>query len=68
MKKAIIHIKRWDKWRKRSLNSPFYKLLVLLGVIHSPTFEFVLDDRELENAIYALHKALGGEPGDQGNA
>ena len=32
-------IRRWNKWRKRSINSKIYKLCVLLGIIHSPTFE-----------------------------
>lgn len=38
--------KLWNEWRKRSLNGPVYKLLVLLGLAHSPTFEMdcVLDD------------------------
>lgn len=31
--------KLWNKWQKRSLNGPLYKLLVLLGLVHSPTFE-----------------------------
>jgi hypothetical protein len=38
MKKLIDHIKLWNTWRKRSLNNPFYKLLVLLNLANSPTF------------------------------
>lgn len=33
-----IHIKRWNSWRKYNSNSWLHKILVLLGVIHSPTF------------------------------
>lgn len=37
--KLIKHIKKWNKWRKHSLNSPISKLLVLFNIIKSPTFE-----------------------------
>ena len=43
----INHIKHWNKWRKRSLNSPINKFLVLVGLIHSPTFFKVLRDEEI---------------------
>lgn len=44
----INHIKQWNKWRKRSLNSPVYKFLVLIGLTHSPTFFLqVLTDDEI---------------------
>lgn len=29
----------WKDWYKHSLNHPFYKFLVLIGVAYSPTFE-----------------------------
>lgn len=35
--KLLDHIKIWNKWRKRNTNSQFYKFLVLVGFIHSPT-------------------------------
>lgn len=41
--KVISHIRRWNVWRKDCLNSSLYKLGVLLGVFHSPSFEFVVD-------------------------
>ena len=34
------HIRKWNKWRKHNLNSGFYKLLVLLKIVKSPTFEY----------------------------
>lgn len=37
----ITHIKNWNKWRKYSLNSKFYKLLVLFKITRSPTFKAV---------------------------
>lgn len=39
IKKIIKHIKRWNEWRKESLNNPVQKLLVLFKVIESPTFK-----------------------------
>ena len=35
MKRFIL----WQSWAKHCLNGWFYKLLVLLGLAHSPTFE-----------------------------
>ena len=39
MKKIINHIKLWNYWRNRSTNNKFYKIMVLLCLVHSPTFE-----------------------------
>lgn len=33
------HYKKWKKWQKRNCNSGFYQLLVLIGLVHSPSFE-----------------------------
>lgn len=52
--KLVRHIKRWNKWRKGSMNSKFYKFLVLLGLYKSPTFALMLTDEEEE----AIHKAF----------
>ncbi len=41
MSKVIKHIKAWNIWRKRSLDGKMYKVLVLLGLCHSPTFEIL---------------------------
>lgn len=37
----IKHIRRWNIWRKHCMNSPFYKFLVLIGFIKSPTMAFI---------------------------
>lgn len=29
----------WKRWASRNLNGPVYKLLVLIGLVKSPTFE-----------------------------
>ena len=39
MSKLILHYQQWNRWRKNNLNSKFYKLLVLLKLRRSPTFE-----------------------------
>ena len=31
--------KRWNNWRKRNKNGWFHHILVLLEIVHSPTFE-----------------------------
>lgn len=50
----IKHVKRWNKWRKGSLNSWWWKLGVLFGLVDSPTFNLTLiDDEE-----YAIFKGI----------
>ena len=31
--------KKWKDWQKRCINGWFYKFLVLIGFVHSPSFE-----------------------------
>ena len=31
--------KKWKDWQKCCINSRFYKFLVLIGLVHSPSFE-----------------------------
>lgn len=40
----VNHIKRWNIWRKGSLNGLFYKLAVLFGIIKFPSFELTFED------------------------
>ena len=46
--KMIRHIKRWNKWRKNNLNGKFYKFLVLIGIIKSPTMQMMIFFEEVE--------------------
>ena len=39
MNRFANHIKRWNAWRKGNTNSFWHKLLVLLKLRQSPTFE-----------------------------
>lgn len=54
--KIITHFKLWNRWRKNSLNSVFYKLLVLSGLRHSPTFQFMLSTTSLFETSDAWNK------------
>jgi len=47
--RILNHLKIWNQWRKRSLNSKFYKLLVLIGAMHSPTFNAVAQNEKYKN-------------------
>ncbi len=38
-KKIKHHCKLWNEWRKRNGNGSLHKILVLLCINHSPTFE-----------------------------
>lgn len=39
MRKLIQHYKLWYEWQKGCLNTGYYKLGVLLGIVKSYTFE-----------------------------
>lgn len=39
MRNFVNYFKRWNAWRKNSTNSLWHKLLVLLKLRRSPTFE-----------------------------
>lgn len=34
----LLRLKVWKHWNKKCINSKLYKFLVLLGIMHSPTF------------------------------
>lgn len=58
MKPLVRHFKRWNKWRKGCLNSRFYKFLVLIGFVESPTFALTLTDDEISNVTKGFYDAL----------
>lgn len=50
----VKNYKKWKDWQKRCINSRFYKFLVLIGFVHSPTFEAfkILDEnRRIANLL-----------------
>jgi hypothetical protein len=42
----IKHIKRWNVWRKHNTNGFAHKILVLFGIIKSPTFYCTMTNEE----------------------
>ena len=52
------HIVRWNKWRKKNVNSTFHKLLVLLKLRYSPTFENTFTDEEEEKFFMAFQNGI----------
>lgn len=54
----IKHIQKWNEWRKNNLNSPFHKILVLLKLHNSPTFEAFLTQKQMSKIIEAFEKGL----------
>lgn len=59
---TLDHIRRWNIWRKRCLNGPIHKILVLFGVIESPTMVYILLPEEEEKLRKDLIKAFGSDP------
>lgn len=43
----IKHIRRWNIWRKKNINGPVHKVLVLLGFRKSPTMTLTLLPEEI---------------------
>lgn len=42
MNKWKSRYRRWCRWKKRNTNSKIYQLLVLVGLLNSPTFEMYM--------------------------
>lgn len=42
----IKHLRRWNRWRKGSADSKIYKILVLFGLMRSPSMRFVFLQEE----------------------
>ena len=59
MKNLSRHIRRWNYWRKRNVNGRLHHILVLLGVVKSPTFAFTLLPEEIDILDEQLDKNLG---------
>lgn len=56
--RMIDHFRRWNIWRKRSLNGPLHKLLVLFRVIESPTMRYVMLPEEESALFMAIQKGI----------
>lgn len=51
MTKFLQRFRIWNEWRKSNCNHPLHKLLVLLGLRHSPTFNlfFYIKKYKMDN-------------------
>ena len=58
MKRIINHVRIWNIWRRNSLNNRFYKFLVLLGLVNSPTFRIEKIDFYFQQSYESLKKEL----------
>ena len=58
MKSIIKHFRRWNIWRKKSLNGCIHKLFVLFRIIRSPTFEQIMLPEELDEIRSAVEKRV----------
>jgi len=56
--KLIRHFKRWNLWRKNCVNGWTHKLLVLIGLQHSPTYELYLLEEEVEAMMKPLTNSI----------
>lgn len=57
----LDHIRRWNIWRKGCLNGPIHKILVLFGVIKSPSMIFVMLSEEWDRIWDAMKGENDGE-------
>ena len=47
-KNLFGHIRRWSYWRKRNVNGTLHHILVLFGIVKSPTFASQVLPEEIE--------------------
>lgn len=52
--------KVWKKWSKRNTNSWLHKILVLFGVVHSPTFGLAMSMERCRENIRAAEATMKG--------
>lgn len=61
IRRAVLHIRRWTVWRKMCINGPFYKFLVLIGLVKSPSFVLALlpeEQKTIEEAFTDLERSV----------
>lgn len=54
----LKHIKRWNVWRKYNKNGIAHKILVLFGIIKSPTFFYTWTAEEAQAFYDGFMKGL----------
>ena len=65
VRKLRVRIERWNKWRKLIWNGQgvLYKLLVLLGLRKSPSFDLVLTGDEIKSMIGSHKEEMNDDIG-----
>lgn len=58
MKKFILHVQRWNVWRKKSANTRVQKILVLFGIIKSPTMQITMLAEEADKYIETFERSV----------
>lgn len=58
----LEHFRRWNIWRKHSLNSRWYKLLVLIFPRISPTYALTMTARDYEKYCHDWDVLFGTTP------
>lgn len=56
-KRLTLHYQQWNRWQKRCMNSRFHKILVLLKLKRSPSFEMMkVGERIAANTVSIFGK------------
>ena len=59
----IKHIRRWYQWQKGNRNGRWYKFMVLIGVMQSPSMVWMLLPEEMKEISEEFQNALRGGRG-----
>ena len=67
MRRMIFRFKVWNDWRKNCTNTWWHKLMVLLGLHNSPSFEFELSVRRISYELGKMAYQAGQTIQEVGN-
>jgi len=56
VRKLILHFRAWNRWRKGNGNSRFYKFLVLIGFMKSPSMIYAYVTLGMEEGLKRKEK------------
>ena len=56
VRNVIHNFKLWNQWRKHNTNSKVYKLLILLGIVNSPSFVYWDEWQKAEKRFRDKHQ------------
>ena len=58
MKRIKRHVNKWNTWRKYNTNGKLHKFLVLIGLVHSPTFSICLTKEDVDMIGKAINEGI----------